>query len=306
MAPLSQRKRKGILLGQEGNALVALIVINAVVFVIVNFIKIGYFLSNMEEAAFYKNVLAWLLVPAQVDVLLSRPWALFTFMFTNVGVWQLISNMLWFWAFAYILQDLTGNRHLAPIYIYGGWMGAFMFVLVNNLFPVLANQLPSIAPLGGAGASVMAIAVAATALAPGYRIFPMLHGGIPLWIVTLIFVLIDYALIASVGAGTAVAHLSGGFIGLMYIKAVQRGGDWGEWMHQLYNWFLHLFDPKKPTPEQTRQRMHYKAGPEPFKATPHLTQQRVDELLDKINKKGYHFLTDEEKEYLKRASKEEL
>ena len=30
----------------------------------------------------------------------------------------------------------------------------------------------------------------------------------------------------------------------------------------------------------------------------------VDELLDKISQKGYHFLTDEEKEFLKRASKE--
>mgnify|MGYP000347558434 CR=1 FL=1 len=29
-----------------------------------------------------------------------------------------------------------------------------------------------------------------------------------------------------------------------------------------------------------------------------------DELLDKISQKGYHFLSDEEKEFLKRASKE--
>ena len=32
----------------------------------------------------------------------------------------------------------------------------------------------------------------------------------------------------------------------------------------------------------------------------------ISELLDKINQKGYNFLTDEEKEFLKRASKEEL
>jgi hypothetical protein len=32
----------------------------------------------------------------------------------------------------------------------------------------------------------------------------------------------------------------------------------------------------------------------------------VDEILDKINQKGYNSLTEEEKELLKRASKEEL
>jgi hypothetical protein len=136
----------------------------------------------------------------------------------------------------------------------------------------------------------------------------MLNGGIPLWIITLIFVLVDYALIASVGAGIAVGHLAGGFIGLLYAKAIQRGGDWGEWMHQFYHWLLHMFDPKesKAGKQALKQKLHYKAGPEPFKKTPTVTQQRVDELLDKINTKGYHFLTDEEKDFLKRASKEEL
>ena len=36
-------------------------------------------------------------------------------------------------------------------------------------------------------------------------------------------------------------------------------------------------------------------------------QQRVDEILDKINQRGYHFLTEEEKEILKKAAeKDEL
>lgn len=303
------KKRNGLLLGQEGNSLVALIAINAMAFVIINFIKIGYFLSGLELDAFYRNVLAWFLVPAKLDVLLSRPWSVITYMFSHEGVWHMISNMLWLWAFGYILQDLTGNRHLAPMYLYGGWIGSAMFMLTVNIFPVLQQSIASIAPLQGAGAAIMAVAVGTTALAPGYRIFPMLNGGIPLWVLTLIFVLVDYALIASVGAGTAVAHLAGGFVGMMYVRAMQRGKDWGEWMHQLSRWFLTLFDPKKPptTRQQMRQQLHYKSGStEPFKSKPHVTQQKIDEILDKINTKGYHFLTDEEKEYLRQASKEDI
>ncbi len=297
-----------MLLGQEGNTLVALIALNALVFVLINFIKIGYYLSGMDIAAYYHNVLAWFTVPAKVDVLLTRPWTLLTSMFTHEGVWQMISNMLWLWAFGYILQDLTGNRTMAPAYLYGGFFGAIMFVISVNLFPALALNINNVAALQGGGAAVMAIAVATTTLAPGYRLFPMLHGGIPLWVLTLIFVLLDYALIASSGAGIAIAHLSGGLTGLLYMRAYQRGADWGEWMHQLYNWFFGLFDParNKPAKPQTKEQRHYKATKEPFVRTPNVTQQRVDELLDKINAKGYNHLSDEEKEFLRRASKEEL
>ena len=44
----------------------------------------------------------------------------------------------------------------------------------------------------------------------------------------------------------------------------------------------------------------------PFNKTANVTQQRVDEILDKISQKGYHFLTDEEKSILKRAGEEEI
>jgi len=52
--------------------------------------------------------------------------------------------------------------------------------------------------------------------------------------------------------------------------------------------------------------MFYKKTRQPYKKTPNITQQRIDEILDKINQKGYRFLTDEEKELLKRASEEDL
>ena len=38
---------------------------------------------------------------------------------------------------------------------------------------------------------------------------------------------------------------------------------------------------------------------------PNVSQKRIDEILDKINQQGYRFLTDEEKEILKRASEDE-
>ena len=107
-------------------------------------------------------------------------------MFTHEGVWQLIGTLLWLWGFGYILQDLTGNSKLIPVYIYGGLAGAILFILTSNLIPQYYAVANEAMPLIGGGAAVMAVALATTTLAPGYRIFPMLNGGIPLWVLTLI------------------------------------------------------------------------------------------------------------------------
>jgi len=304
-----KNRRSAMLLGQEGNTLMWLIAINAIMFVLVNFVKISYFLGGFDVAAYYRNVLGWVLVQPEAGKLLTRPWSVFTFMFTHDGVWHMISNMLWLWAFGYVLQDLTGNKLMAPIYLYGGLVGAAFFVITVNAFPVLRSSIDSIAPLQGGGAAIMAVAVATTTLAPGYRIFPMLHGGIPLWVLTLVFAAIDYALIASEGAGIGVAHLAGGLIGFLFMKNYQSGHDWSLWMHHLYDWFMNLFSPKaavQASQRQARKEFFYEQGRrEPFKKAVNLNQQRIDEILDKISQKGMAHLTDEEKEYLQQASKEE-
>ena len=53
--------------------------------------------------------------------------------------------------------------------------------------------------------------------------------------------------------------------------------------------------------------MFYNTGNRsPYSKQSIITQQRVDEILDKINNKGYQFLTDEEKQILKKAAEEDL
>ncbi|HSC54344.1 MAG TPA: rhomboid family intramembrane serine protease [Phnomibacter sp.] len=308
MGVMEQKKNRNLLLGQDGNALIGLIAVCAMVFVMLSFIKVGFLMSDLTMNAFIVKVQNWFVLPAELSTLLSRPWTIFTYMFTHDNVWHIVSNMLWLWAFGFILQDLAGNKHLAPIYLYGGWMGACMFLLSANIFPALQQQIQTIPPLVGAGASIMAVALATTTLAPNFRIFPLLGGGIPLWVLTLVFVLVDYALVASVHIGVAVSHIGGGLIGMLYTRALRRGSDWGEWMHSFYYWLTHMFDPKDSAADKHQQQkeLHYQKGPEPFTKKTSVTQQRVDELLDKINNKGYHFLTEEEKEFLKRASQEDL
>lgn len=298
---------RNILLGQDNNALVFLFAVISLTFVLINFIKIIYFLSDIPEAFFYKQVLNWFTMPASFDTLASRPWTILTYMFTHNSIWHLISSCLWLWCFGYILQDLTGNNQLIPLYLYGGFAGAVIFLLANNFVPVLEKNIEATQPLIGAGASVMAIAVATTTLAPDYRIFPLINGGIPLWVLTLIFVAIDFATLATGNAGIGAGHLAGGAIGYFYVRQLRRGSDWGAWMIKLMNWLDDLFSPeKKHAKKSSREKLHYRAEKKPFEKTPNVTQQKLDAILDKINQQGYQFLTDEEKEFLKKASQEEL
>jgi len=142
MSVLHKNRRRSLLLGHDGNTLVILIAINLILFVGINFIKISYFLSGMPIDNYYNDFLTWIMVPGQASKLVTRPWTVLLYMFSHDGVWSLIGTLLWLWGFGYILQSLTGNRHLAPLYLYGGLAGVLAFSLSVNLIPVLKQAAP--------------------------------------------------------------------------------------------------------------------------------------------------------------------
>jgi len=287
MSTPSNKTNRKILLGQDNNALVLLFAINALVFVLINFLKIIYFLSDIPLEFFYRQILNWFTLPAAIDALATRPWTILVYMFTHHSIWHLLSSVLWLWCFGFILQDLAGNNKLIPVYLYGGFVGAVVFILINNLFPVLERNIAVTEPLLGAGAAVMAVAVATTTLAPDYRLFPMIGGGIPLWVVTLIFVAIDFATLASGNAGIGAGHLAAGATGYFFIRQLRRGNDWGAWMNQLVDWLDDLFSPEKKHKNKTGKEKHfYRAERKPFEKTTNITQQKLDAILDKINQRG--------------------
>jgi len=303
---MEDSSRKKMELGQDGNALVQLVVINAVIFVILQFVYVVYLLNELKIEAYYTNVLNWCVLPASLDKLSSRPWTVLTYMFADQHVFRFIGNMFWLWAFGYILQDLTGNRKLIPIYLYGGVAGAVLFLLAYAVVPRLQGQLP-VATLVGANPAVIAVAIAVTTVAPDYRIFPMINGGIPLWILTLIYLLVNFSGIPYGDAGSYIANLAGAGAGFFFIYRLRRGHDGSVWLNQVFDWCNNLFNPnRRKKARSPKDEFYYKvSGTQPYKKIPNVTQQRIDEILDKINQQGYRFLTDEEKEILKRAADEE-
>lgn len=295
------RRLKRISLGDDNNALMALVAINAMIFISFGLIQIIYYLTQSSSSAFHYEILRWFILPAKLSTLATLPWTVLTYMFVHTGVIYTLINMLWLWVFGTILQNLSGNSKIIPVYIYGGLAGATLFIASSYGIPQLHNEVEYSFMMGG-NASIMAVAIATTTLSPDYRMFKRLNGGIPLWVLTLLYIIIDFA--GSGGAAQRMAHLGGGLIGFLFIISLRRGYDWSIWMNKVYSWFMNLFNPdkRKREPERIREKVFYNTqGQKPYTRRPAITQQRIDEILDKINQKGYKHLSEEEKNILKKA-----
>lgn len=287
------------------NSVVGLIILNMVFFVMFAFVNVIYFFTfekGIAEMKFFNDIYLNLALPASFTEFIRKPWTLFTHMFYHKGIWHIIGNMLWLWMFGYIFYGLTGNKKIIPLYVYGALGGAIAFMLAYNFIPSLSSIN---ATATGASAGIMAVVVATTILAPNYRIFPMINGGIPLWLLTVAYLILDLALIPQSNTGGHIAHLAGGFTGFLFVYFMRKGFDWSTGLNNFFDWVSNLFNPDRPK-KNIKDELFYKAGRKPFSKTANMTQQRIDEILDKINQKGYESLTSEEKEMLDKASKEEL
>jgi hypothetical protein len=69
---------------------------------------------------------------------------------------------------------------------------------------------------------------------------------------------------------------------------------------------FNLLSPaKKESKESIKNKVFYNAGNrQPFSKTINVNQQKIDEILDKINQHGFDSLSEAEKSVLKKASEE--
>ena len=138
-------------LGQSDNALIKLIAISIIVYVGLAFMKAVWYFTYQKElvpALFNKDIMNLFVMPADFNKILSRPWTIITHMFVHDNFWVVFANMLWLWCFGYIMQDLTGNKKIIPLFIYGSIAGAAEFSVSYILSPALKTALRSAVSLG--------------------------------------------------------------------------------------------------------------------------------------------------------------
>ena len=302
-------RRNRFTLGQDGNALMGLFTLNIIFFLILLTSQVAYYFYEQTPEIYTSQVVQWFELPASLTTFSERPWTILTYMFSDTGnnIIRILSNMLWLWAFGFILQQMTGNDKIIPIYIYGGVAGGIVFIAATHLIPALQPQLNNSALLG-ANAGTMAVAMATTSLSPNHKFFTNIRGGISIWILMAVYLLIDMLGVSGLHAAYSLSHLAGALTGFLFVLLLRKGHDGSVWMNKFYDWFINLFNPnKKSNKQQVKDKIFYNTGNRsPYSKKAIITQQRIDEILDKINQRGYQFLTDEEKQILKKAAEEDL
>lgn len=273
---------------QSGNPVFFYIGINTIVYVAVALFGVTYFLAGNTNVRFLDYVSEYVAFPAALSKLPFRFYTILTYQFFHNDIFHILFNMLWLFWMGRIFLDFLKPRQFHLVYLAGGVMGAVVYALAYNIFPVFAPYIPA-AIIIGSSASVMAIAVATATLVPDYSMSLMFIGNVKLKYLLMAYIVIDLISIASQNPGGSFAHLGGALFGFVYIKLLQGGND-------LSGWF-----ERKPTLKVVKND---KPGAGARNKSNKVNQKEVDAVLDKVSKSGYDKLSREEKEILFKASKD--
>ncbi|MFL5763408.1 MAG: rhomboid family intramembrane serine protease [Bacteroidia bacterium] len=287
---------------RSGNPVTRLIILNLVVFLLLSLIRIFTFLSGELPAmrAFESGVFDNLALPLSFDGLLHKPWTLITYMFTQKGVQHILWNLVTLFWFGEFLGSYSNPRKIIPLFIYGGICGGLLSIGLLHAVPLLRPYLDS--QLIGASAGVTAIVVAAAALIPNVLMNIMFIGPVKLIYVAMVVIFIDVLDVASYSnVGGNLAHLGGALMGYFFIVQYKKGRDMSTGLNRFFDWIKNLFSSSG----SSRMKVVHKRSmsDEDYNYNRKLEQERVDRILDKINRSSYDSLTKEEKDFLNKASK---
>lgn len=280
---------------QAGSILKKLIFINVAVFILIRLLGILLLLFNLQDLP----ILLYLQLPASPMALLSRPWTLFTYMFTHFDLLHILFNMLWLYWFGELFLQFFNERQLGGLYVLGGLAGALLFVVSYNLFPYF-REVASFSFLMGASASVMAIVFAVSFYRKEIEINLFLIGRIKLIYLALFTFVIDLLAMTSDNAGGHIAHIGGALFGIWFASRYAQGKDLTAPINRLIDKLVNL-GKRKPKMSVTYGGRSNKDWE--YNARKQQEAANIDAILDKLKRSGYGSLSADEKKQLFDASK---
>ncbi len=277
----------------RGSLLSRLIGLNIAIFVLVNFIRVLFFLWNVDGVSM--TIGHWLGISSNIHVVLHRPWTLITYMFLHFELFHVLFNMVVLYVGGRLFSDFIGADRLLVTYLIGGLSGAIFYIAAFNIFPVFSDVVAFSLAIG-ASASVLAIFIAIATYMPDYQLPLLLFGRIRLKYIALFFVILDIISIDHGNPGGHLAHLGGAVWGFTYARLLRAGIDPALVLNYYLGKISVLFRKKpKFRVEYTRERP---LSDDEYNKQQNEKQEKINIILDKISQSGYDSLTREEKELL--------
>jgi membrane associated rhomboid family serine protease len=280
-----------------------LLIANIAIFLFQHFIFASVSIKGVPVSVYFIKYFA--LNPINSEVFPFYPWQLITYLFMHGGFWHLFLNMFALWMFGMELENIWGSKKFLAYYLMCGVGAGLATILLTPLFTSVL--LPTV----GASGSVYGILVAFAMLFPNREIYLYFLFPIKAKYFVIIFMLIE---LLSVGSNTGIAHLAhlgGGVVGFIYLllskynindlfrfdkqPKVSSKRPTNIYTNSYYEKYNKSSEPEISDAEYYTQNSPYQSD--------EVSQERIDEILDKIGKYGYEKLTEEEKRILFEASR---
>ena len=274
---------------KENNALVKIILINVIIFIGASFIEV--FLTLSGGGNFFKLIINKLMLPASFTSFILQPWSLISYFFLHLNFTHILWNMLFLYWFGKIIQDNIGNNAVISLYVLGGIIGGLSYMALFNIIPYYENRISESLMLG-ASAGVFSIVAGSATLLPNYTFYLLFLGPVRIKYIAIFYILLSFLDVTGSNAGGEIAHLGGALIGYLFIRQLQNGINMGEGIINIIN----LFNRKENKKERKETIIN-----EEHKSD--ISQDEIDNILDKISESGYSSLSKKEKEKLFNASK---
>jgi membrane associated rhomboid family serine protease len=303
MSTIWQDLKKGY---AYGNTTIKLLYINVILYFSIQLFIVPLFLMGIKIDYFQQFLSQYFYVPSSFSSFIFKPWTIFSYMFLHANGWHLLFNMLVLYGFGRITNDLIQDKKILPLYLFSGISGALLFILFYQIFP--AFQGSGIVPLVGASASVMGILVAAATLSPKYQISVILIGPVSLQYIVFFFILLDIISVPFSNPGGHIAHLGGALWGWSYIRMLRNGINVSAPFEKIWE-SIHSGKKKTKKIYPSQMQVYHQSTANTTSSQTNQTDKktntnRLDLILDKINRSGMSSLTEEERNFLEKKSKD--
>lgn len=256
-----------------------------------------------------------------------EPWQLITYQFLHGGFGHIFFNMFALWMFGMELENLWGSRRFAVYYLLSGIVAGGTHLAVTWITDGAA------VPTVGASGSIMGVLLAFGLLFPDRPVmmFPIFFP-IPARVFVIGYAALDLILgVTNASDGVAhFAHLGGALGGLLLLKFGEPLFRWIDGMGSSTATYssgrMMNVEYRDITPQSHGRNpitIHYTQPEESVESSPRTTgmqttvtptrfvvngepisQEQIDQILDKISHAGYHSLTEQEKYILFEVSRQ--